>query len=84
MKTQLELQDAALELAKTLQGEKSARKISEAINSTFVTFGLDDEDYQPFVNAVMASKQQRENFSNQPLVTERKKQQAEAGKPKTN
>ncbi len=83
MTTQLELQNAARELANQLHGETSARKINVAINEKFSGLGLDDEDYNAFTNAVLAIKGQNESFANQPLITEQKRKQAEAAKPKT-
>ena len=81
--TQLDLYKTARDLAETLVGETSARKISVAINDKFASLELDDADYQPFQNHVMSVKNQYEVFSNQPTITEQKRKQAEANKPKT-
>jgi hypothetical protein len=83
MKNQLELYKAARDLAESLQGETSARKISEATNSKFSTLELDDDDYATFQNNVMAIKGQYEGLAQRPTATEAKRLKAEAAKPKT-
>lgn len=83
MKNQLELYKAARDLAESLIGENSARKISVTINEKFASLELDDEDYAPFQNHVMGIKQQYQVLSQQPTITEQKRKQAEANKSKT-
>ena len=82
MITQFELHKAARELAESLMGEKSARKISEAVNAKFGELQLDDEDYDGFCQSTLGLKNQYENFNQQPTKTEAKRKQAEAAKPK--
>lgn len=74
MKTQLELSDAARELALTLVGEKSALKVQKAVIDKFGSTGLDEDDYQPFFNEVVNIKQTRENLSQRFTITEQKRQ----------
>lgn len=70
IKTNLELMDAARQLASTLTDEKSDLKITKSIIDAFDETGLDETDFNEFQNQVRNERNVRQNLKARPTTTQ--------------